>query len=180
MLFAIIAAAIQVQVFASPGVPPAPKPLPPFSADVEAVARLRGARVFAAYKTCGDARARSNARAVEAFGTPRHSAAWEKATAALKTALFVCQEQRQALRDQQDFIEDVVATGSAYDRNLAALQVDGISSELKAIEQYYADNTLRYKHLITIGWGSPHCAAHSDGYMPPSRICTAGEDPFKP
>lgn len=180
MLFAILAAAIQVQVVASPGAPLAPKPLPPFSTDVEAVARLRGARVFAAYETCGDARARSNARAVEAFGTLRHSVAWEKATAALKTALFVCQEQRQALRDKQDFIEDVAANGSAYDRDLAALQVDGVSSELKAIEHYYADEPLRYKHLITIGWGSPHCAAHPDGYMPSSSICAAGEDPFKP
>lgn len=180
MLFAILAAAIQIQVVASPGLPPAPKPIPPFSANVEAVARLRGARVFAAYKTCSDARARSNARVVEAFGTPRHSAAWEKATVALKTALFVCQEQRQALRDQNDFIDDLVANGSPYDRNLAALQVDGVSYELKAIEQYYADETFRYKHLITIGWGSPHCAAQPDGYMPPSSICTAGEDPFKP
>lgn len=180
MLFAILAAAIQVQVVASRGVPPAPKPLPPFSADIEGVAHLRGARVAAAYKTCGDARARSNARAVEAFGTPQHSAAWEKATAALKTALFVCQEQRQALRDQQDFMEDVAANGSANDRDLTAQRVDGISCELKAIEQYYAEETIRYRHVVMIGWGSPHCAAHPDGYMPSSSICKAGEDPFKP
>lgn len=180
MLFAILAAAIHVQAAASPGIPPAPKPPPPFSADVEAVARLKGMRVFASYETCGDARARSNARAVEAFGTPQHSAEWEKATAALKIALFVCQEQRRALRDKQDFMEEVATNGSSHDRDLSARQVESISYELKAIEQYYTEETIRYRHLVMTGWGSPHCDAHPDGYMPPSSICKAGEDPFKP
>jgi len=170
---------IQATVTGSP-IPPAPRPLPPFTREVEAVARLKGSRVSAAYKVCSDARTNADGRWVDAMGTRPHSNAWNIATFALEHSLTVCQEQRQALREQAEFIENIIVDGSSHDSEVAAQMVDGVVSEFKAGEQYYATETPRYRQLLVVGWGSPHCIPHADGYAPNSSICAAGENPLQP
>ena len=171
MLISMVAA---LQVITSPPLPPAPPPPPPFSRKVEAAARRIGARVDEEFKRCGTARTNSNGRYVEAFGTPRHSAEWKKATLAFDNALTVCRGLRRALRDQEDFLVSVAQSGSRHDGDLAAGQLGGVLSELQAIEQFFATETPRYRELLTVGWGNPHCAEHPDGFMPASSICPKG------
>lgn len=173
MLLMMIAA-VQVEVRASPSLPAAPPPPPPFTQKVEAAARRIGARVEDEFKRCGDARANGNARSVEAMGTPKHSAEWETATVAMKNALTVCRGLRHALRDQQRFLAGVARNGTRYDRGLAAGQLVGVRYEIEGIEQYYADETPRYRDLRATGWGNPHCVDRPDGFMPPSSICPNG------
>lgn len=164
-------AALQVEVFRSPPLPPAPPPPPPFTHKVEAVARRIGARVTDEFKQCGDSRTNSNGRYVEAMGTPAHSAEWKKATVAMQNALNVCRGLRRALRDQEDFLVRVAQSGSPHDGALAAGQIETISSELEATEQYFATEAPRYRELLTVGWGNPHCVERPDGFMPPSSMC---------
>ena len=173
-MFFLMVAAQQVTFDAGP-MPRVPPPPPPFTRKVEAVARRTGARVNDEYKRCGDARANSNARFVEAFGTPRYSADWKKAALAMNNALTVCRGLRRALRDQTDFLVQVTQTGTKYDGDLAAGQLVGVSSELEATEQYFTTETPRYRELLTVGWGNPHCAERPDGFMPPSSICPKGD-----
>lgn len=169
-MFFLMVAAQQVTFDAGP-MPRVPPPPPPFTSKVEAVARRIGARVNDEFKRCGDARANSNARSIEAFGTPRYSAEWNKAALAMNNALTVCRGLRRALRDQKNFLVGIAQKGSKYDRGLAAGQLIGVSYELDGIEQYFATETPKYRELLTVGWGSPHCAEHPDGFMPPSSIC---------
>ena len=175
-MFILMVAALQVEVLTSPPLPPVAPPPPPFTNKVEAVARRMGTRVNDEYKRCGDARAYSNKYSVEAFGTPRHSAEWKKATVAMENALMVCRGLRRALRDQEDFLVSVVQSGATHDAALAAGQLEGVSSELEATEQYYATETPRYRELLTVGWGNPHCVEHPDGFMPPSSVCPKGTE----
>jgi len=170
----LMVAALQVETISSPPLPRVPPPPPPFSRKVEAVALGIGARVNHEFERCGEARANSNARSVEAFGTPRHSAEWKKATVAMEKALTVCRSLQRALRDQEDFLVRVTQNGTKYDGDLAAGQLVGVSYELEATEQYFATEAPRYRELITIGWGNPHCADRPDGFMPPSSICPTG------
>jgi hypothetical protein len=151
--------------------PPAPPLPPPFTHEVEAVARRIGARVNAEFKRCGDARTNSNGRYVEAMGTPAHSAEWKKATLAMANALTVCGALRRALRDQEDFFVRVAQGGTRHDGQLAAGQLAAVSSELQAMEQYFAAEAPRYRELLTVGWGNPRCAARPDGFMRSSSIC---------
>lgn len=169
----LIVATLQVEV-ASPPLPPATPPPPPFTHKIEAAARRVGGRVNAEFKRCGDARTNSNGRYVEAMGTPAHSAKWKKATVAMEKALTVCRGLRQALRDQEDFLVGIAQNGTSHDGDLAAGQLEAVSSELEATEQYFATETPRYRELLTIGWGTPHCVERPDGFMPPSSICPKG------
>jgi hypothetical protein len=170
-MFAVMIAALQVEVMRSPPLPPAPPPPPPFTRKIEAVALRLGIRVNDEFKRCGDARTISNGRWVEAMGTPAHSTEWKKATIALEKALTVCRGLQLALRDQQDFLVSVARSGTRHDGDLAAGQLEVVSSELVATEQYFATETPRYRNLLTAGWGDPHCVEHPDGYMPASSIC---------
>lgn len=170
----LMAASLQVEVMRSPPIPSAPAPAPPFTHKVEVLARRIGVQVNHEFKRCGDARTNSNARSVEAFGTPRHSAEWIKATAAMGNALTVCRGLRRALRDQEDFLVDVTQSGTRYDGELAARQLAGVSSELEATQGYFATEAPSYRRLRTVGWGNPHCAERPDGFMPPSSICPKG------
>jgi hypothetical protein len=169
-------AALQVETVTSPPLPRVPPPPSPFTRRVEAAAQRIGARVNNEFKRCGDARANSNARYVEAFGTPRYSAEWRTASLAMKNALTVCRHLRRALRDERGFLVRVTRNGTSYDAGLAAGQLVGVSYELKGIEQYYATETSRYRELLTVGWGNPHCAETPDGFMPPSSICSKGTE----
>jgi hypothetical protein len=170
----LVVAALQVQIVSSPPLPRVPPPPPPFSRKVEAVALRIGVRVKDEFKRCGDARTNSNARSVEAFGTPRHSGEWKEATLALENALTVCRGLRRALRDQEDFLVAVTQNGTMHDGHLAAEQLVGVWSELEATEEYFATEAPRYRELLTVGWGNPHCAERADGFMPPSSICPKG------
>jgi hypothetical protein len=172
----LMVAALQVETISSPPLPRVQPPPPPFSRKVEAVALRIGARVNDEFKRCGEARANSNARSVEAFGTPRHSAEWKRAALAMHNALNVCRSLRRALRGQEDFLVRVTQNGAKYDADLAAGQLAGVSSELEATEQYFATEAPRYRELVTVGWGNPHCAERPDGFMPPSSICPKGTD----
>ena len=173
-MFILMVAALQAEVMRSPPLPPAPPIPPPFSHKIEAAALRLGTRVNGEFERCGDARTNSNGRYVEAMGTPAFSAAWQKATAAMNDALTVCRGLRQALRDQNDFLVRVAQTGTKHDADLAAAQLENVSSELEATEQYFATETPRYRDLLTTGWGNPHCVEQADGYMPASSICPAG------
>jgi len=166
--------ALQAQVISFPPVPPALARHAAFTRNVEAVARRKGARVNDKFKQCGDARAYSNKYSVEAFGTPRFSAEWKKAADAMSNALTVCRGLRRALRDQEDFLVGIAQAGNKHDGDLAADQVIGVSSELGATEQFFATETLRYRKLLTEGWGDPHCLERPDGYMPASSLCPKG------
>lgn len=170
----LIVAALQVEVVSFPPLPAAPPPPPPFTRKVEAMAQRIGTRVNDEFKRCGDARTNSNGRYVEAFGTSRYSAEWNKAALAMNNALKVCRGLRRALRNQKDFLTGVAQNGSKYDHDLAAGQLVGVSYELDGIEQYFATETPRYRELLTVGWGNPHCAERPDGFMPPSSICPQG------
>lgn len=172
----LIVAALQVEVVASPPLPRVPPPPPPFTHKVEAVARRIGARVNNEFKRCGDARAYSNKYSVEAFGTPRFSAAWKNAADAMNNALTVCRDQRRALREQEDFLVGVAKNGTKFDRDLAAGQLVGVWYELQGIEQYFATETPRYRKLLAEGWGDPHCLARPDGYIPASSLCPSGSE----
>jgi hypothetical protein len=173
-------AALQVQVITFPPLPAAPAPPPPFTHKLEAVARRIAARVHDAFERCGDARAYSNKYSVEAFGTPRFSAEWKKAADAMNNALTVCRDQRRALREQEDFLVGVAQNGTKYDGELAAEQLVGVWYELRGIEQYFANETPRYRKLLTEGWGDPHCLERPDGYMPASSLCAQGMGPSHP
>ena len=165
----LIAAAVQVvRIQPIPRVPPPP---PPFTRKVEAEAHRISARAYAEFKRCGDARTNSNGRSVEAFRSPRFSPEWKKATVAMENALTVCQGLRLALRNQEDFLIGVVQNGTRHDAELAVPQLGNVSSELEGLEQYFASEARRYRQLLTVGWGDPHCAARADGFMPPSSIC---------
>lgn len=170
----LIVAALQVEVVTSPPLPLAPPPPPPFTHKIEAAALRIGERVNDEFKQCGDARTNSNGRYVEAMGTPAHSTEWERATVTMENALTVCRGLLQALRDQEDFLVGVAQNGTRHDAELAAGQLAGVSSELEAAEQYFATETPRYRELLTVGWGSPHCVERPDGFMPPSSICPKG------
>lgn len=169
-------AALQVETISSPPLPLALPPPPPFSRKIGAVAVRIGARVNSEFKRCGDARAYSNKYSVEAFGTPRHSAEWTKATVAMENALTVCRGLRRALRDQEDFLVGVTQNGTRYDGDLAAGQLVNVSYELQETEQYFITEAPRYRELLTVGWGNPHCDEHPDGFMPPSSICPKGTE----
>lgn len=169
-------AALQVEVFSFPPLPPAPPPLPPFTRKIEAIARRIGTRVNGEFIRCGDARTNSSGRYVEAFGTSRYSAAWNKAALAMNNALTVCRGLRRALRDQKAFLAGVVQNGSKYDHDLAAEQIVGVSSELEATKRYFATETSQYRDLLAVGWGNPHCAERPDGFMPASSICPPGTE----
>lgn len=170
----LIGAALQVQIMRASPLPPVPPPPPPFTPKVEAVALQIGARVNAEFKRCGDASTNSNGRFVDAFGTPRFSAQWKNATVAMDNALTVCKGVRRALRKQEDFLVDIIQRGTRYDAGIAAPQLEVVSSELEAIEQYFSTEAPRYRQLLTVGWGNPHCAQRPDGFMPPSSICPKG------
>lgn len=164
-------AALQVDVVRLPPTPPPPAIPPPFTHKVQAVTKRIGLRVNEEFKRCGDATTNSNGRYVEAFGTPRFSAEWKKAAIAIKNALTVCRGLRRALREQEDFLVSVAQDGTSHDGALAAKQLEGVSSELHATEQYFATEARRYRQLLTDGWGDPHCAERPDGFMPASSIC---------
>lgn len=173
-MLSLLVATLQAQVVWSPPLPRAPPPPPPFSHDVQIAAERLASRVSDEFKFCGHARARSNARSVEAFGTARYSAKWNTAAVAMKSALTVCQGQRQALRAQQDFLIGVVQNGTRDDADLAVAQLGTVAYELEGIEQFFVSEAPRYRELLTTGWGNPHCADHADGYLPPSSICPSG------
>lgn len=176
----LLVAALQVQTLTSPPLPAAPPPPPPFTKKVQPVARRLVARVNDQFKRCGNARAYINKYSVEAFGTPRFSAEWKKAADAMNNALTVCRDQRRALREQEDFLEDVAQTGKKYDGELAAGQLVGVWYELQGIEQYFATETPRYRKLLTEGWADPHCLERPDGYMPASSLCPKGMETSHP
>jgi hypothetical protein len=169
-------AALQVEVVTSPPLPRVPPSPPPFTHKVEAVARRIGARVSDGFKRCGDARTNSNGRYVEAMGTPAHSAEWKKATVAMKNALTLCRSLQRALRDQQDFLVGLAQNGKKHDGDLATGQLETVSSELQATEQYFVSEARRYRELLTVGWGNPHCVERPDGYMPARSICPKGTE----
>jgi hypothetical protein len=55
---------------------------------------------------------------------------------------------------------------------LAAEQLEGVSSELQAIEQYFVTEARRYRELLTVGWGNPHCIERPlTGFEPPASLC---------
>lgn len=168
----VMLAALQPQVVWSPPLPRAPPPPPPFTRTVEAVAQRLSARVSDEYRRCGDARTNSNARNVQAFGTPARSAQWKKGTIATANALTVCRGLQRALRDQDDFLVSVAQSGSRHDADLAAKQLSHVSYELQAIEQYFATEAPRYRKQLTIGWGNPHCVERPvTGLEPPASLC---------
>lgn len=169
-MFFLMVAAQQVTFDGDP-MPRVPPPPPPFTRNVETVARRLGARVNDEYKRCGDARAYSTKYSVEAFGTARYSAEWNKAARAINNALTICRSLWQALADQENFLVRVSKNGNRYDRHLAAGQLVGLSYEFQGIEQYFATETPYYRELLAVGWGKPHCAQRPDGFMPPSSIC---------
>jgi hypothetical protein len=133
-------------------------------------------RVDDEFKRCGAARTNSNGRYVEAFGTASYSAEWHQAALAMNNALTVCRGLRRALREQEDFLVGIAQSGGSHDAALAAAQLEGVSSELEATEQYFATEARRYRELIAVGWGNPHCDEHPDGFMPASSICPKGTD----
>ena len=170
----LMVAALQVETVTSPPLPLAPPPPPPFTHKVEVQARRIGARVSGEFKRCGDARTNSNGRYVDAMGTPRHSAEWNKAALAMNNAFAICRALRRALRDQEDFLVGVAQNGNRHDGDLAAQQLGGVSSELEAIEQYFATEAPRYRELLTVGWGNPHCVERPDGYIHLKAVCPKG------
>lgn len=92
----------------------------------------------------------------------------------MNNALTVCRGLRRALRDQEDFLVRIAQDGTPHDSVLAAGQLENVSSELEATEQYFATEAPRYRDLLTFGWGNPHCAERPDGFMPASSICPKG------
>jgi hypothetical protein len=133
-----------------------------------------GARVADEFKRCGYARTNSNGRYVDAMGTPRHSAEWNNAARAINNAFTVCRGLRRALRDQEDFLVGIAQNGNRHDGSLAAQQLENVSSELVALEQYFATEAPRYRALLTVGWGNPHCVERADGYISPTAVCPKG------
>jgi hypothetical protein len=99
---------------------------------------------------------------------------WLKAALAMNNALTVCRDLRRALRDQEDFLVGVAQNGTKYDGDLAAGQLVGVSYELEGIEQYFVTEAPRYRELLTVGWGNPHCVERPDGFMPTSSVCPKG------
>ena len=169
-MFFLIVAVQQVTFDAGP-MPVVPSPSPPFTRNVEAVARRLGARVNDEFKQCGDARAYSTKYSVEAFGTARYSAEWNKAARSINNALTICRSLWQALVDQENFLVCVSKHGDRHDRHLAAGQLVGLPYEFQGIDQYFATETPYYRELLAVGWGNPHCAELPDSFMPPSSIC---------
>lgn len=98
----------------------------------------------------------------------------------MSDALTICRGLRRALRDRKYFLLDVVASGEKYDSDLAAHEINGVSSELKATENFLDQETFRYRDLLTAGWGNPHCVERPDGYMPPSSICPQASGASQP
>jgi len=88
---------------------PAPKLPPPFSHDVGVKSALLGNIVADAFRRCGDAFSISNAKGVEAMGTPRFSDQWKLAAEKQSDMLTICHERTRALREQKDFFAHVVA-----------------------------------------------------------------------
>ena len=90
----------------------------------------------------------------------------------MENALTVCRGLKLALREQEDFLVSVTQNGTRHDGGLAAKQLEDVSSELQATEQYFVTEAPRYRELLTVGWGNPHCVERADGFMPPSSVCT--------
>lgn len=169
-MYLLILAALQGSVSDSRSLP-APQPFPPFTHKYDVMSRQLVTNLIDEYKRCGDARTNSNGRYVEAMGTARFSSEWKRATQAMSDALTVCRGQRRAIRERKDFLLEVMTDGSNYDSDLAARQINGVSSELEAMEKYFSEEAARYRELLIAGWGNPHCTERPDGYMPPSSVC---------
>ena len=88
-------------LFALASVPP-PRPPPPFSEKAATVATFEAEHVSYEFQRCHLATTNSNGRYVEAMGTARFSPEWKKATLAMENALNVCQDLRQALRNEKE------------------------------------------------------------------------------
>ncbi|TMJ18672.1 MAG: hypothetical protein E6G92_02190 [Alphaproteobacteria bacterium] len=123
------------------------------------------------FARCGEATTNSNGRYVEALGTARHSAEWQRAALAMNNALAVCRHLRGALRRQKDFLLGLVQGGAGQDVDAARARLDGVSSELEALERFFSTETLKYRDLVNVGWGNPHCAAPLTGFEPPASLC---------
>lgn len=147
---------------------------PPFSKKAARVAGLLETRVTNEFKRCGYARTYSNGRYVEAMGTARYSAKWNLARSATNNALTVCRGLRQALRNQKDFLLEVIQHGTKPDVRAATFRLDTVANELSALESFFSTETLRYRDLAAIGWGTPHCVSGSlESLSPPEIICPA-------
>ncbi|MDB5692486.1 MAG: hypothetical protein JWO81_1549 [Alphaproteobacteria bacterium] len=152
--------------------PPAPPAPPPFSRKANAAAGSIGAQVSQEFKRCGYARTNSNGRYVDALGTARHSPEWQKATLAMNNALTVCRNLREALRRQKDFLLDLVQNGRGQDVDAARIRLDSVSSELEALERFFSTETLKYRDLVNVGWGNPHCdEGPLTGFERPASLC---------
>ena len=89
----------------------------------------------------------------------------------MNNALAVCRHLRGALRRQKDFLLGLVQGGAGQDVDAARARLDGVSSELEALERFFSTETLKYRDLVNVGWGNPHCAAPLTGFEPPASLC---------
>lgn len=152
----------------------APKPPPPFSHDTGVKSASIGIVVADAFKRCGDAFSISNAKAVEAMGTPKFSDQWKLATEKQNDMLTICHELTRALRDQKDFFANVVAHGNKRDGIIALTSLKAAVQQLNFYENREAKESLRYQRLVFTGWGETHCAEKADGYMEDWKLCSSG------
>lgn len=153
---------------------PAPLPPPPYSHSVQVESVLLGSVLFAAQERCSNAFGDSAGRYVEAFGTPRGSPEWKLAASKMLDMLTICHERSKAARAQKDFLEKVVQSGSQRDSDIAAKSLDGTVYQLNFFEKQIAEETVRYRKLITAGWGDPPCVDKSDGIMSNWKLCSSG------
>ena len=152
--------------------PPVPPAAPPFSRRAIPAARSIGAQVSREFTRCSDASTNSNGRYVEALGTARHSPEWQRAALAMDNALTVCRDLRSALRRQKDFLLDLVQSRAGQDVDAARVRLDSVSAELEALERFFSTETLRYRDLVNVGWGNPHCNERRlTGFEPPTSLC---------
>ena len=162
-------------LFALASVPP-PRPPPPFSEKAATVATFEAEHVSYEFQRCHLATTNSNGRYVEAMGTARFSPEWKKATLAMENALNVCQDLRQALRNEKESLLRIIQSGAKQDVDAARARLDSVAFELDGIEKYFSTETIKYRDLVALGWGNPHCVDPALGSIsPPKSLCPFGE-----
>lgn len=94
----------------------------------------------------------------------------------MNNALTVCRRLRRALRRQKDFLLNLVQSGAGQDIDAAQVRLDSVSSELEALERFFSTETLKYRDLVNVGWGNPHCVEGPlTGFERPASLCGTPE-----
>ncbi|WP_343528644.1 hypothetical protein [Sphingomonas sp.] len=127
-----------------------------------------------AVKRCGDAFSISNAKGVEAMGTPKFSDEWKLATEKQSDMLTICHERTRALREQKDFFAHVVARGGKRDGGLALPSLEAAVQQLNFYEDWEAKESIRYQRMVEAGWGDTHCIEKAVVYTERWKLCSSG------